>query len=93
MKHLRQEVVSSKENVENAQPALQDLDDVMATEMDDTDVEDENRDVESDFEDLRGIWHDGIDFNPDIGQISQVVKFDILKSQQIHFSWLLRQTP
>lgn len=45
MKHLRQEVVSSKENVENAQPALQDLDDVMATEMDDTDVEDENRDV------------------------------------------------
>lgn len=57
--------------------------------MDDTDVEDENRDVESDFEDLRGIWHDGIDFNPDIGQISQVVKFDILKSQQIHFSWLL----
>lgn len=92
MKHLRQEVVSSKENVENAQPALQDLDDVMATEMDDTDVEDENRDVESDFEDLRGICHDGIDFNPDIGQISQVVKFDILKSQQIHFSWLLRQT-
>lgn len=74
MKHLRQEVVSSKENVENAQPALQDLDDVMATEMDDTDVE-------SDFEDLRGIWHDGIDFNPEIGQISQVVKFDILKSQ------------
>lgn len=62
MKHLRQEVVSSKENVENAQPALQDHDDVMATEMDDTDVEDENRDVESNFEDLRGIWHDDIDF-------------------------------
>lgn len=68
MKLLRLEVVSRKENVENAQPALQDLDDVMATEMDDTDVEDENRDVESDFEDLRGIWHDGIDFNPDIRQ-------------------------
>ena len=55
MKHLRQEVVSSKENEENAQPALQDLDNVMAKEMDDTDVE-------SDFEDLRGIWHDEIDF-------------------------------
>lgn len=62
MKHLRQEVVSSKENVENAQPALQDLDNVMAKEMDDTDVEDENWDVERDFEDLRGIWHDDIDF-------------------------------
>lgn len=74
VKHLRQEVVSSKENVEDAQPALQDLDDVMATEMDDTDVEDENLDVEEDFEDLRGIWHDNIDFDPDIGQISQVSK-------------------
>ena len=41
VKHLQQEVVSSKENVEDAQPALQDLDDVMATEMDNTDVEDD----------------------------------------------------
>ena len=74
MKHLRQEVVLSKENVEDAQPALQDLDDVMATEMDNTDVDDENLDVEDDFEDLREIWHDHIDFDPDIGQISQVCR-------------------
>ena len=74
VKHLQLEVISSKENVEDAQPALQDLDDVMATEMDNRDVEDENLDVEDDFKDLRGIWHDDIDFDPDIGQISHISK-------------------